>query len=81
MPLSVDVDYVSEYGTGWVSYSDDELVIVARERLNMLTAERLTNCDLLKIKTNGRFTDYGYTMSSEIIFNCSVGKSVYFDVG
>lgn len=81
LPLSVDVDYVSEYGTGWVSYSDDELVIVARERLNMLTAERLTNCDLLKIKTNGRFTDYGYTMSSEIIFNCSVGKSVYFDFG
>ena len=59
-------------------YSDDEMVKLVSDRLNLFVNQRLRSADLLKIKTFGGFTDDGYSMRSEILLLCEVGENIEF---
>jgi len=68
------VEYEYERGV----YTDSELVKKTSARLNALTSARLSECDLLRLKTVGEFTEDGYRMSSHIVFLTDVGKDLPF---
>ena len=78
LPLETHATYLAEYDYTDAVYSDTELVKIATARLNSATATRLTMATLVKIKTNGEFTDRGYLMSNDITFTAEVGTDVSF---
>lgn len=80
LPLSVSTKYIVEYDVTCESYTDEQIVSIARERLNSMMLARLAECDLIKIKTDGEYTDNGYSMSSHIVFLTEVGCEVEFAV-
>ena len=80
LPFSISVKYIPEYETNEALYSDDELIKVASARLDALTASRLYLSDLLKIKSQGEFTEDGYLISSEIVYLSEVAERKGFNV-
>lgn len=80
LPLSVRISHLVEVSTERIEYTDEELVRIATDRLNAVTASRLAASDLLRIRTEGEFTDDGYLMSSDIVFLSDVGVSGEFEI-
>ena len=80
LPLSISSVYLVNKCSESVEYTDDELVKIATERMNAITASLLAGGDLLRIKTQGDFGDRGYWLSSDIVFLCDVGERAEFDV-
>lgn len=80
LPLSITALYLPQYNSVTAEYTDSRLVSVASARLNALISSRLAACDLLKIKTHGQFTDYGYYMRCDMVFLCEVGTALAFEV-
>lgn len=80
LPFSVSTKHLAEYDVTRESYTDEQIVRVAGERLNAMTLARLAECDLLKIKTDGEYTDNGYSMTSYIVFLTDVGGVSKFSV-
>ena len=74
LPISLVLSYVINYDIESVTHSDTELCEISRMRLNSLCASLLCNADLLHIKTQGRFTDDGYEIYSDITFLADVGE-------
>ncbi len=80
LPFSVSIKHLAEYDLIGESYTDEQMVSVASDRLNAAVLTRLAECDLLKIKTDGKYTDTGYLMSSHIVFLTEVGAAIEFAV-
>ena len=80
LPMSITLKYIPRYTYENGVYTDDQLVDIASERLMSLIALRLENADLIKLRTNGAFTDNGYNMSTEILFLCDVSERVRLDI-
>ena len=80
LPFSVSSRYIANYDSTVASYTDEQLARVASARLNASCALRLADCDLVKIKTYGSFTESGYTMSSQVVFLKDVGIVSEFSV-
>ncbi len=51
----------------------DELLSLARAELNLLLSEMLCDSELLKIRTDGEYTDDGYSMYSDVIILNNIG--------
>lgn len=79
LPIKTVSAYEVEYNVSRAAYSDTQLVSVASSRLNSATLKRLVDADLVKIKTDGMFTDKGYLMYSDIEFACEVGLTSPFE--
>ena len=80
LPLSVRRVYVVEYDGVIGKYSDEQLVKIASDRLTSMRLSRLAGADLLRIRTEGRFTDSGYILTSDMVFLSEVGVQVDFDI-
>ena len=80
LPFSVSSRYALEYEVSPERYTDEQIVRIASDRLNIKTLALLSGADLLKIKTSGKFTDTGYTMQSDIVFCRDVGLESKFTV-
>lgn len=74
LPFSIISSYVIEYDAFPKSYTDEQIVCIASDRLNVKTLARLSDADLLKIKTAGEYTDTGYLMKSDIVFCKEIGE-------
>lgn len=74
LPISLTKIYSKSYVKANKTYSDEELVDITSKRLASATHSRLVSADLLRIKTDGRFTDDGYEMYSDIVFVGEVGR-------
>ena len=46
--------------------------------MSLALEEKLSDADLLKIRTKGYFGDTGYTMVSEIVYSQDVGRDAPF---
>lgn len=79
LPFSVTLEYIPEYRVEEAQYTDEELVRIAADRLNVSTLRLLSGSDLLRIKTFGDFSDDGYTITSDVTYLASVGESSVFD--
>lgn len=80
LPLLLVFGKEKTYEKKTVELSDEELVRMTSELLSAKTAARLANSDLLKLKTEGEFTESGYKMTSSVVFLCSVGEDSVFYV-
>ena len=80
LPVRIIRSYIVEESYEEVIYTDEELVNIASARLSSLMSSRLMNSDLLRIKTEGRFTEKGYLIFSDIVFLSDVGREVEFYV-
>ena len=80
LPVTVKKSYEKTYGTQSLSYTDTELVEVATARLRAKTAARLELADLMKIRTEGRFTEDGYEITNYISLCESVAEYAPFEV-
>ena len=80
LPFSVSIDFIPQYSYEAAEYTDEELVSVASARLDALTTARICLSDLLKIKSHGRFTEEGFTMSSDIVYLTNVAERVELDI-
>ncbi len=80
LPLSISLQYIPQYGYESQTYTDDELVAIASDRLNSLIASWLYNADLLSMKTKGNFTDTGYTISIDIVYLADVTERVELEI-
>lgn len=80
LPFSISSSYVIEYDVLQQSYTDEQLVGIARDRLNVKMLACLSDADLLKIKTAGEYTDTGYLMKSDIVFCREIGEVSEFSM-
>ena len=80
LPFSVMISYTPEYEVTSGEYTDDELCAIAASRLSLETARRLADSELVRIRSFGEFTDDGYTMTSELVFLCEIGRESAFDI-
>jgi hypothetical protein len=58
--------------------TDAELTERALSEMSLALEEKLSDADLLKIRTKGYFGDTGYTMVSEIVYSQDVGRDAPF---
>ena len=80
LPFSITLRYLLSYTYDSGEYSDDELVSLAKDRLSLDTALMLTESDLVKISTDGKFTEDGYMMWSDIVYLTDVGQENIFEI-
>ena len=74
LPFSVTVSYIPLFDILEKEYTDAELVRLATERLNQIRSEFLADKDLLRIRTEGSFTDAGYRIISHLVYLTDVGE-------
>lgn len=80
LPFSISISYLPIYTREKHSYNDEELIQVAKDRLSLATAVMLAKADLVRIVTNGEFTDGGYKMWSDIVYLTEVGCENSFEI-
>ena len=79
LPIKIVSRYAVDYEERECSYNDAQLVRLVSARLTAATVKRLIGADLTKIKTDGKFTDWGYLMSSHIEYVGDIGIPLPFD--
>lgn len=80
LPFSFTAKYALSERIILKEYSDGELIDQAAQKLNAMTLDLLSECDLLKIKSYGEFTDDGYYLVNDIVFLAEIGRCVEFKV-
>ena len=80
IPLSLITHSKTDYIKTKVSMTDEELIFTVREK----TAEEILSLtegsDLLSLKSDGRFTDNGYILYTDVVFLTDVCEVVPFEV-
>lgn len=76
LPVSYirEVSLVPRYAD--MSYTDAELPMLCRERLERALSDNLSGKDLIKLSTHGEFTDSGYKITAEIVCAEDIGREV-----
>ena len=80
LPIEIERCYVLEYEEKNLIYSEDEMVTIASSEMREALNAELKNANLLKIKTEGSFTNGNYVMCSYYVCSSDVGDTVEFDV-
>ncbi len=75
LPVSTERSYVSRYVPAERSYSDSELVAIAASRLTEKRDDAVKTSEVVKITTDGQFTENGYTMYSDMILLTEIGEN------
>ncbi len=78
LPFFLTVSYVPIFESEAAEYTDEEIIKLATDRLNLLTENRLAAADLLRLRTSGEFTDTGYVIRSDTVFLTEVGENSGF---
>ena len=78
LPMEIKRIYFKTTKKQSVERSDADLISIASSRLSALRAMRLSEAELLKIKTEGEFTDNGYRMTSSVTLLCGIGEEKVF---
>lgn len=76
LPISVSSSYALEYDVRAECYDDLQLAKIASERLSVKMLAALSDADLIKIRTDGEYTDNGYVMRSDIVITREVSEAL-----
>ena len=63
-----------------ISLTDEELIFTVREKTAEEILSLTAGSDLLSLRSDGRFTDNGYILYTDVVFLSEVGISIPFDV-
>jgi len=80
LPFSVVEYYEIQRTTRKVEYTDTQMIMLCKERMQVSLREALKDYDLIKLKTVGEFTDFGYRMDSTVVCSMSVSEDSLFNV-
>ena len=75
LPIKTEKIYITPYITKTKTYTESEITAIAAARLSEKRDAVLREAELLKISTNGGFTDDGYYMTSDMVLLCDVGQT------
>ena len=78
LPISIVTDRAVKYRTSEVTYSDDELIRLADEKLTEARADRLRGSEIVALRTEGKFTEGGYELTDKVSIIRAVGEEKYF---
>jgi len=78
LPIEVYTERCTVYETAEMLYSDTELIRVTTNVFERKLWERLRGADLLKLKTEGGFTDNGYNMRCDAVYLTEIGEPLPF---
>ncbi len=78
LPFGMTKVYATVYGEKTVPLSDEEITSRALVLMQETLAERLASATLIKIRTSAEFTDFGYTMTSELVYTENIGADLHF---
>ena len=81
LPIYTTSKHLINYQLSAAEYTDNQLIAVATARLRERTASFLESSDLLRIKTDGSFTETGYSMINYLIYTTNVGSLLSYEVG
>ena len=76
LPISLSSSYALEYNVIRECYDDLQLAKIASERLSVKMLTALSDADLIKIRTDGEYTDNGYVMRSDIVITREVSEAL-----
>ena len=74
LPFGITRVYERVERFGEVEYTDSRMIELAYSRHSRALLAYLSGAELVKIKTEGKRTDTGYTVSSSIVYSCDVGE-------
>ncbi len=80
LPIEIIKQYKICYTDEKYMLSDDDMILLASQKMRALVQKTLENVELNSIKTRGNFSDEGYIMSTEIIYSCDVCENVEISV-
>ncbi len=78
IPITLERTYAVEKTENRKNYIDSELTAIASARLAELRFIKLSDAELIKIKTEGKYTDSGYKMTSRVTVLRDVGETKVF---
>lgn len=78
IPITLERTYAAKKTESIKSYTDSELTSVASARLAEMRFIRLSDAELLKMRTEGKYTDSGYKMTSQVTVLRNVGETKVF---
>ena len=75
--------YETECIKSEIEYTDQELVSIALLRMRGCITTLVSEGDLIKLKTDGAFTDTGYKMSTYAVYSRDIGeeREIYAEEG
>ncbi len=74
LPFSVCIAYRCPYTEETAYYSDSELISVIRDTMTHIMADKFADADILKLRTDGGFTDDGYRLVTEVHYEAEIGE-------
>lgn len=74
LPLSVTSETLYRYETVTRSRTDAELVLRCGELMRKTVSDALKDAELLSLRTDGEYTEFGYTMTTFVTALYSVGE-------
>ncbi len=83
LPFRITKVYETECIKSEIEYTDRELVSIALLRMRGRIATLISEGDLIKLKTDGAFTDTGYKMSTYAVYSRDIGeeREIYAEEG
>ena len=78
IPIALERTYAAKKTEIMKSYTDLELTSVASARLAEMRFIKLSDAELLKMRTEGKYTDSGYKMTSRVTVLRDVGETKIF---
>ena len=79
LPISVYKEYLVPVNSKTVMLDRAEMISLASEKMSAALTEMLSGATLLRIKTDGEFTDGAYIMISDVIYTKQIGAQRPFD--
>lgn len=79
-PISLTTERVTVPEGYTVSYTVNEAVALAKERLNDSIRRDYPDSDILRILTNGQVSDDAYTLDATVVYLKSIGREVFIDI-
>ena len=80
IPISVVKSYEVEYFLHQKRYLESELMLLASEEMNFLVSELSLESEILKMKSQGSFTEVGYSLTTDLVLLREVGEFAPFEI-
>ena len=80
LPISVIRTYRQTQRRESVTYADWKMVEIAHARMKDRLSEYLVGAELLKIRTEGEYTEEGYRLNTSVIYLTDIGLAAPFEV-
>lgn len=80
IPISLISLHKTDRYSEKISLTDEELIFAVREKTAEEILSLTAGSDILSLRSDGRFTDNGYILYTDVVFLSEVGISIPFDV-